>query len=67
MKKHTSGTSRAHGETMGPGPVKGAGMVRMAGTRNPQAKTTMRPAGGKFTGGASGKMPKGIKVQRSGE
>lgn len=67
MKKHTSGTSRSHGESVGPGPVKGAGEVRMAGT-NPTAKrVTMRPAGGNFQGGANSYSPKKMSIQRQGE
>lgn len=70
MRKHTSGTSRPHGEMVGAGPRAGAGMVRMAspsGSVSPQNKgTKFKPAGGKFSVGSMGK-PKGLKTYSQGE
>jgi hypothetical protein len=70
VRKHTSGTSRPHGEMVGAGPRAGAGFVRMAspsGSVSPQNKRTkMKPAGGKFSVG-SGSKPKGMSVYRQGE
>jgi len=57
---HTSGTSAPHSERIGGPEAPSAGKVRMAGDiyDNPQArKTKMRPAGGKFEGGANSYKP----------
>ena len=63
---NTSG-SGVHRGMIGAGPVAGAGEVRMAGT-NPTAKRVkMRPAGGKFEGGANSYSPKGMKTEYEGE
>lgn len=68
MKKHTSGTKIAHGESIGPGPVAGAGYVKTGGPgKAAQKQMNMRPAGGKFQGGASSYKPGKMSVQRSGE
>ncbi len=62
----TSGSGRHH-EMSGPGPVAGAGEVRMAST-NPTAKRIKpRMAGANFQGGANSYSPKGLKVQFEGE
>jgi hypothetical protein len=57
---HTSGTTAPHSERIGGPEKEGAGELRMAGHiyDNPQAKKTkMKPAGGKFEGGANSYKP----------
>ncbi len=64
-KGHYTGTCAPSSMRTGPGPVAGAGMVKMAA--NSRIKTSGGKASGlKMTVGTS-KSPKGMKYQRSGE
>lgn len=69
MKKgHPSGTNAPSSMRFGPGPVAGAGVVRMAGHgKGLGAKAGgSKAAGTNFTVGGKS-TPKGMKIQRSGE
>lgn len=68
-KGHYTGTNAPSSMRTGPGPVAGAGMVRMArpGGKGITAKMGgTKAAGTKMTVGSSA-TPKGMKIQRSGE
>lgn len=67
-KGHYTGTNAPSSMRTGAGPVKGAGMVRMAG----QGKGLGAMGGSKKAAGTnmtvgSKSMPRGMKTQRSGE
>ena len=67
MKKHPTGTYAPSGMRMGPGSVKGAGMVMTGGPGKMASKVTPHMAGAKFEGGANSYKPPKMSVQKNGE
>lgn len=65
--KHPTGTYAPSGMRMGPGPVKGAGIVRTGGPGKAAMRVKPNMSGTKFTGGANSYSPPKMSIQKNGE